>query len=304
MKLQNALYRLMRTSLLFYQKLQKELEEYGLEVNPYDPCVANKITDSGKQMTLVWHMDDLMGSCKDEFELTKLLCYLAKIYGLKLTMHTWHKHHYLEVEMEFRKDGTLGVSMITYLKNVIAEFPEIISGKSPTPTADHLFKIRDEKDTKPLEEERALAFHHTVAQLLFMATRARGDIQTAVAFLTTTVKSPDEDDWGKLRRVLKYLNGTKYLKLNLSVDNLGLLKWFVDGLHNVHWDCRGHGGAMFTTGKGATSSYSRKIKLNTRSSTETELVAADMYMPEMLWTLYFIQSQGTRPILWVCIKTT
>jgi len=233
-----------------------------------------------------------MGSCEDDFELTKLSCYLTRIYGLKLTMHTGCKHDYLGVDMEFRKDGTLGVSMIPYLKNVIAEFPEIISGKSPTPAADHLFQIRDEKDTKLLDEERALAFHHTVAQLLFMATRARRDIQTAVAFLTTRVKNPDEDDWGKLKRVLKYLNGTKYLKLNLSVDNLGVLKWFVDGSHNVHWDCKGHGGALFTMGKGATSSYSRKVKLNTRSSTETELVTADMYMPEMLWTLYFIQSQG------------
>ena len=44
--------------------------------------------------------------------------------------------------------------------------------------------------------------------------------------------------------------------------------------------------------KGATLSYLRKIKLNTRSSTETELVASDMYMPEMLWSLYFIQAQG------------
>ena len=151
-------------------------------------------------------------------------CYLAKIYGSKLTMHTGPKHDYLGVNMEFRKDGTLGVSMIAYIKNVIAEFPEIISGKSPMPAADHLFQIRDEKDAKPLEEERALAFHHTIAQLLFMAIRARRDIQTAVAFLTTQVKSPDKDDWGKLKRVLKYLNGTKYLKLNLSVDNIGVLK--------------------------------------------------------------------------------
>ena len=45
-------------------------------------------------------------------------------------------------------------------------------------------------------------------------------------------------------------------------------------------------------GRGATSSYSRKIKLNTRSSTETELVTADMFMPEMLWSLHFIQAQG------------
>jgi hypothetical protein len=108
-------------------------------------------------MMLVWHVENLMESCEDDFELTKLSSYLAKIYGLKLTMHTGRKHDYLGVNMEFRKDGTLGVSMIPYLKNVIPEFPEIISGKSPTSAADHLFKIRDEKDVKPLEEERALA---------------------------------------------------------------------------------------------------------------------------------------------------
>jgi hypothetical protein len=90
------------------------------------------------------------------------------------------------------------------------------------------------------------------------------------------VKSPDEDDWGKLKQVLKYLNGTKYLKLNLSVDDLGFLKWYADASHNVHWDCNGHGGAMFTLGKEATSSYSRKVKLSTCSLTETELVTTDM----------------------------
>ncbi len=146
-----------------------------------------------------------------------------------------------------------------------------------------------------LEEERRLIFHHTVAQLLLMLARARRDIQTVVAFLTTRVESPDEDDWMKLKRVLKYLNGTKYLKLKLSVDDLRLLKWYVDRSHNVHWDCQGHGGAMLTLGKGATNSYSRKVKLNTRSLRETELVTADRYMPEMLWSLYFIQSQGYKP---------
>jgi hypothetical protein len=187
------------------------VEEYGFEINSYDPCVANKTTEIGKQLTMIWHVDALMASCKEDFELTKFSCYLARIYGPKLTMHTGRTHNYLGVDMEFRKDGTLGVSMISYLKSVIKEFPELITGKAPKPGADHLFKIRDEKELKPLEEERALAFHHMVVQLLFMATRARRDIQTAVAFLTTRMKSPNKDDWGKLKRVLRYLNGTKYI---------------------------------------------------------------------------------------------
>jgi hypothetical protein len=128
---------------------------------------------------------------------------------------------------------------------------------------EHLFAVRDKKETRALEEERALAFHHTVMQLLFMCTRARRDIQRAVAFLTTRVKNPDEDDWGKLKRVLRYLNRTKYLKLKLSVDNYGMLKWYVDGSHNIHEDCMGHGGALFSMGKGATTRYLRKLKLNT-----------------------------------------
>ncbi len=168
---------------------------------------------------------------------------------------------------------------------MIEQFPEEISGKALSLAAEHLFAVMDESKARVLEEKRALAFNHTVAQLLFMCTRVQQDIQMAVAFLTTSMKSPNEDDWGKLKRVLKYLNGMKYLKLRLSMENLGMLKWYVDGLHNVHPDCRGHGGALFSMGKGATTSYSRKLKLNTQSLTESKLVTADMYMPEMLWSL-------------------
>ncbi len=112
LKLKKALYGLMRASLFFYWKLQRELEDYGFTVNPCDPCVANKTTTCGLQLTVIWHVDNLMSSCVDIFELTKFLCYLTKIYGLKLTMHTGMKHGYLGVDMEFNEDGTLDTSMI------------------------------------------------------------------------------------------------------------------------------------------------------------------------------------------------
>jgi hypothetical protein len=78
----------MRASSLFYRKLRKEMEDYWFKVNLYDPFVANKVTECGKQMTVIWHVDDLMGLCEDEFELTKFSCYLAKIYRPKVSMHT------------------------------------------------------------------------------------------------------------------------------------------------------------------------------------------------------------------------
>jgi hypothetical protein len=327
-KLKKALYGMLRSSLLFYRKLRKELEQYGFEVNPYDPCVANKMVlvegeklekdgrviakrnkdgsvvrnKSGKtvykremvekQVTVVWHVDDLMVTCEDNFEVTKFACYLADIYGPKLAMHMGKKHDYLGVDFEFTDDGKVEISMFDSIDAVIEDFPEDITSKSATPAADHLFKIRDESECKLLSEERGRLFHQFVARLLFISTRPRRDIQVAISFLTTRVKKPDEDDWGKLKRVIKYLYGTRRLKLTLSVDSLTTIKWYVDGSHNVHWDCKGHAGALMTLGKGSVSSYSRKVKLNTRSSTETELVAADMFMPEMLWSLHFIVAQG------------
>ncbi len=97
--------------------------------------------------------------------------------------------------------------MIPYLNKVITEFPEKITGVASTSAADHLFQIRPPIEARILPESQAIAYHHTTAQLLFLS-RVHRNIQTAVAFLTTRVKVPDEDDWGKLKRVLKYLNGT------------------------------------------------------------------------------------------------
>ena len=52
--------------------------------------------------------------------------------------------------MEFNEDGTLDVLMITYLKNLIADFPELIHRKAATSASGHLFQVRDKKDAKPL----------------------------------------------------------------------------------------------------------------------------------------------------------
>ena len=175
--------------------------------------------------------------------------------------------------------------MIDYINNVIADFSEEITGSSPTPHADHLFKIRDEDNAEYLSEEDAQQIHRTTSQLY----RKRKDIQAAVAFLATRVRHPYKDDWGKLKRVLKYLKGTLYLKLRITVDNLSSSQWSIDASHGVHWNCKGPTGAGMTLGRGAVVSFSRKQKVNTRSSTESELVGVDDAMPTVLWSLYCIQ---------------
>ena len=51
-----------------------------------------------KQITVIWHVDDLIMSWEDNSELTKFSCYLANIYGPKLAMHLGNKHDYLVMD--------------------------------------------------------------------------------------------------------------------------------------------------------------------------------------------------------------
>ena len=116
-----------------------------------------------------------------------------------------------------------------------------------------------------------------------MCALARPDIQTLVSFLCTRCKEPDEDDWGKLKRVLKYLYGTIHTKLCLLVDNLQTLKWWVDASYVVHWDSRSHTGMVMYMGLGDAMSGSWHQKLNTVSSTEAELVGIDDVIKHIMW---------------------
>jgi hypothetical protein len=146
MKMQKALYGLLRSALLFYKKLVKDLEDYGIEINPYDPCVANMMIH-GKQMTVTWHVDDLKVSHVDAFELTKFASYLSSIYG-GLAVHRGKKLDYLGMDLDYSEKRKVKISMINYLNNVLKEFPEHLGATATSPAAEHLFKVRDESDAQ------------------------------------------------------------------------------------------------------------------------------------------------------------
>jgi hypothetical protein len=157
-------------------------------------------------------------------------------------------HDYLT--LDFTTKGEVKVSMVDYLKGMINDFLETITGAAATPATENLIGVKDDHERTALDETRARAFHHSVAQLLFASSRSRKDIQTAVAFLTTRVRSPDKDERGKLKRVLKYLRGTVYMPLILKAYSLNIVKWWVGASFTTHGDNKGHTGVTMSLGKG------------------------------------------------------
>ena len=292
-ELLKALYGCLMSALLFYRKLLKDLTKLGFVVNPYDPCVANKMV-AGKQMTVTWHVDDLKVSHVDSKRVDNFIKWVKDTFtndGVgEVRVSCGKIHQYLGMELTYCENGTVKVGMTDYIKNMVDEFQEEIKGTAATPAQEHLFSV-DESDKK-LDKDHSAWFHTAVANGLFACKRARPDIQLAIAFLSTRVKEPAQDDWNKLVRLLKYLNGTRELVLTLSVDELRMLKWYVDVSYGVNNDCRSHTGSILSLGKGGVTNGSIKQKLNVKSSTEGELVGTDDVLPQVLWTNYFLEAQG------------
>ena len=120
------------------------------------------------------------------------------------------------------------------------------------------------------------------------------NIQTTVVFLCTRVKSLEQGNWKKLGRMICYLRAIWGLKLTLEANDIHVIKWWLDSTHILHPDMRGHTGQMMSLGsKGLGAVYvgSSKQKINTKSSTETELVGASDALPQVLCTQHFNEHQ-------------
>jgi len=92
--------------------------------------------------------------------------------------------------------------------------------------------------------------------------------------------------------VLEYLHGTLDDILILGADDIEKMTTWVDASYAVHQDMKSHTGGVISFGRGAVMSKSSKQKLNTKSSTEAELVGASDYLSYPIWAKKFLEAQS------------
>ena len=166
--------------------------------------MANKEVE-GSQVIVLWYVDDFKVSHASKKVVDEVIKQLEGFFA-QLTVTEGSEHTYVGMAITIN-NKKVEIHNIEYIE-------ETIEPAAVTPAKSHLFEISDDRDALTSKKHRI--FHSCVAKLLFIAKGSRPDILAAISFLTTRVTKPNVDDWGKLRRVLKYLKGTLKLRVTLA----------------------------------------------------------------------------------------
>ncbi|CAJ1968998.1 unnamed protein product [Cylindrotheca closterium] len=200
-------------------------------------------------------------------------------------------HRYLGMTLDFSVKGKLKIRMDDYVKNMLEDFPVKFNkdSKQETPAGNDLLEAGK---GKLLNAEYRQIFHTTVARGLYVSKRARLDIHPTITILASRVREPTESDWKKCVCMMRYLFCTPLYHLTLSAESLRVMKWMIDASLVVHPDFKSHTGGTLSFGGGSAQVMSKKQKLNSRSSTEGELIAVDDVVTMILWRKLFMEWQG------------
>ena len=286
-KLTRPLYGLIEAAKLWYDEISSTLMKLGFEKNAYDQCTYNR-DYKGHQHTVIIHVDDLKSTCCDDGANQELICALRDKYK-EINVEEGDIHSYLGMTFDYSTKGKVRITQDGYVSELVAS--EDIKSAVKTPASEDLFVI---DETSPeLNKDAKEHFHSLTAKLLYLSKRTRPDILVAVSFLTSRVLVATEQDGIKLTRVLRYLYGTQDLGVTLEADNqVYKLYGFIDASYGVHADAKSHTGAVVTMGKGPILAKSVKQKINTKSSTEAELVGLSDGLSLVIWARNFLESQG------------
>jgi len=280
-----AIYGCIESAHLFTEHATNSLKKIGFVANPYDPCILNKVSEKGNQITIAMHSDDWMITCVCEDDINDVVNYIKYVYR-DIKVKRGNIHNYLGMKFIFGK-GEVLITMEDYISSTIEWWGT--NQIANTPASADLFVVGE---SNLLPEIQSSKFHSGAAKCLYLSKRARPDIITAVAYLSTRVQSPNEYDYKKLDRLMKYLNGTRNLGLRLTQKNGINVVTHIDAAFAVHPEFKSHGGSNTSIGEGTIHAKSSKLKLNTKSSTESELVSCSDHASMGINMRNFLIQQG------------
>jgi hypothetical protein len=231
---------------------------------------------------VIAHVDDLTITATT----LEVLLKFKKDLGSKLKMSDMGELHWL-LGIEIKRNleaRTISLSQRSYIQSIVDRYGLTDAKPLSMPLDPHALLSKDQcpSTTEEFAAMRDIPYREAVGSLMYAALGTRPDIAYAVHHLARFAKNPGKPHWEAVKRVIRYLKGTKDWFLVLGGEKQDLVGYTdADGMSNE--DRHAISGYVFQI-DGSTVSWSAKRQdIVALSTTEAEYVATTHASKEAIW---------------------
>ena len=272
--LRKSLYGLKQSGRNWHSTLTDFLKSQGFTSNKTDPCIYTKFCENDQIIILFW-VDDII-ICSNT---------LSLITDVKNMLNS-HFHMddrgelkwFLGIDFQRLDNGNYKMSQERYLETVLDRFSMTECKPVGTPAEINLHLQPRENDKVP-----NFPFRQAIGSLVYLSVATRPDISWIISKLSQHLEKPTDAHITAVKRVLRYLKGTKSSKLIFTPKDAQLIAYTDSDWANDPEDRRSTSGFIVTLGSAPISWKSRKQPTVSLSSCEAEYIALAEAVKEILY---------------------
>jgi hypothetical protein len=210
LKIIMALYGLRSSGLSFNIDLNDNMLKLGFTRSEVDPCLYTR-----DGLLVAFHVDDACVVSRDQATKNAFLEEFKKLYTITIDHAA---SHFLGVDIHRdRPSGTLMLNQSKYIDTILhaADMTDCNPTKCNTPMEEKLYLDRPVA-TPP--ECQAFPYAEIIGMLMWLCLNTRYDCAYAVTYLSKFNNAHDHSHIKAVKRILRYLRGTRDLSLTYHRD--------------------------------------------------------------------------------------
>ena len=284
-KLLKSLYGLPQSGRCWFLKLRQVLLSAGLNQSYSDPCVFFK-RDGEDLLALTSHVDDLLEIGPDKMweEVYHVIKKQIDIVEVKHDV-------YLGIGLKIIPEGIF-LHQTNYVDKLLDRYGMKACKFVKTPAL--AVQTLDSYDDSPKCDKEK--YQELLGSLLYLVSGTRVDIAFAVTNLARFSQEPREMHWEALKRIVRYLAGTKNNGLLFPWGKQESLTAATDASWSVTHDAKGFSGYLVRAARCLLSWKVQKQKLVAMSSAESELLALVEGVRELIWIRGLLSEMGSKQV--------
>jgi hypothetical protein len=293
-RLNKAIYGIRQASRIWNQKLHLVLQSFGLNQCNADPCIYSRIGRDDTIIFTIW-VDDGLVAGSNMIVIKKLIALLQTefeiVYG--------PADHFVGIAIHRdRLNKRIYLSAQHYIDKILAKFN--MSNAHPVSLPADKGGIRLSKNMEPVDDEEResmskIPYREAVGCIMYAAITLRPDIAFQAVQIAQHCENPGLKHWNAVKRVLRYLAGTKNhgLCFGGSESNLNEIVGYSDADYGGDIETRrSTSGSIFKLNGGPVTWSSKKQPIVVLSTMESEYIAASDTGREAKWLRLLLSELG------------